>query len=148
MISIGELAKRAQCTVPTIRYYESIGLLPEAQRREGGHRTYDRKDLSRLILIRRCRDIDMPLEKIKELLAMEANGKPCQETADFFTAQRHAIKARIQALQELDFTLSLHVDKCQSSCMQTNTSCQIYEEMAVPLPTAPVRGRRPLVMRR
>jgi len=130
MISIGELAKRAQCTVPTIRYYESVGLLPQPQRREGGHRAYNRKDLARLILIRRCRDIDMPLDKIKELLTLEANGKPCQETVDFFSVQRNAIKARIQALQELDFTLSLYVENCQSGCMQNKTPCHIYDEIA------------------
>ncbi len=130
MISIGELAKRAQCTVPTVRYYESIGLLPTAQRREGGHRAYDRKDLGRLVLIRRCRDLDMPLDKIKELLAMEASGKPCQETVDFFTAQRQAIKARIKALEDLDFTLSLYVDRCQSGCMQSGAPCEVYNDMA------------------
>ncbi len=72
----------------------------------------------------------MSLEKIKVLLAMEAGGKPCQETADFFTEQRQAIQARIQALQELDFTLSLYVDNCQSKCMPNNTPCQIYDEMS------------------
>ena len=130
MISIGELARRAQCSVPTIRYYESVGLLPDAMRRESGRRVYDRKDLGRLILIRRCRDIDMSLDKIRALLRMEASGKPCQETADFFTQQRMAIKARIQALQDLDFTLSLYVDNCQSGCMQDNVPCQIYDELA------------------
>ena len=129
MISIGELAKRAQCTVPTVRYYESVGLLPTAQRREGGHRAYDRKDLGRLILIRRCRDLDMPLDKIKDLLAMEASGKPCPETVDFFTAQRDAINMRIKALKELDFTLSLYVDRCQSGCMKSGVPCQVYEDM-------------------
>ncbi|MDC7696159.1 MerR family transcriptional regulator [Asticcacaulis sp. DXS10W] len=130
MITIGELAKRANCTVPTIRYYESMGLMPEPQRRESGHRAYDRGDLSRLILIRRCRDFDMPLEKIKDLLEMEGNGKPCQETVAFFETQRSAIKARITALNELDFTLSLYVNRCQSSCMQTDNGCDIYEQMA------------------
>lgn len=130
MITIGELAKRAQCTVPTIRYYESIGLLPMAQRREGGHRAYGRPDLARLTLIRRCRDFDMPLDKIKDLLALEASGKPCQETFDFFAAQREAIKARIKALEDLDFTLSLYVNNCQSGCMQTDTPCNIYKDMA------------------
>lgn len=130
MITIGELAKRAQCTVPTIRYYESIGLLPMAQRREGGHRAYGRPDLARLTLIRRCRDFDMPLDKIKDLLALEASGKPCQETFDFFSAQREAIKTRIKALEELDFTLSLYVSNCQSGCMQNDTPCNIYQDMA------------------
>ncbi len=129
MITIGDLAKRAQCTVPTIRYYESIGLLPMPQRREGGHRAYGRSDLARLTLIRRCRDFDMPLDRIKELLALEANGKPCQATADFFAAQREAIKARIKALKELDFTLSLYVSNCQSGCMQNDTPCNIYQDI-------------------
>ena len=138
MITIGELAKRAQCTVPTIRYYESIGLLPRAQRRDGGHRAYGRQDLARLTLIRRCRDFDMPIERIRDLLALEANGKPCQETVDFFAAQREAIKARIKALEDLDFTLSLYVNNCQSGCMQTHTPCNIYQDFTtrpVPEPT-------------
>lgn len=72
----------------------------------------------------------MPLDKIRDLLRMEASGKPCQETADFFTEQRMTIKARIQALQDFDFTLSLYVDRCQSGCMQDNLPCQIYDELA------------------
>lgn len=136
MITIGELAKRAQCTVPTIRYYESIGLLPRAQRREGGHRAYGRPDLARLTLIRRCRDFDMPLDKIKDLLALEANGKPCQETMDFFSAQREAIKIRIKALEELDFTLSLYVSQCKSGCLQTDAPCSIYSEIEGDQPSA------------
>lgn len=130
MITIGELAKRAECTVPTIRYYESIGLMPQAQRRESGHRAYGRSDLARLVLIRRCRDFDVPIDKIKALLALEANGKPCQETVDFFEGQRLAVKARIKALEDLDFTLSLYIIRCQSGCLQDAAPCQIYDEMA------------------
>jgi DNA-binding transcriptional MerR regulator len=129
MITIGELAKRAACTVPTIRYYESIGLMPPAQRREGGHRAYGRADLARLVLIRRCRDFDMPIDRIKDLLALEATGKPCQETVDFFEAQRQAVKARIKALEELDFTLSLYVNRCRSGCLHGDAPCRIYDEI-------------------
>lgn len=130
MITIGELAKRADCTVPTVRYYESIGLMPPAQRREGGHRAYGKADLARLVLIRRCRDFDMPIDRIKELLALEGNGKPCQETVDFFEGQRLAIKARIKALEALDFTLSLYVGRCQSGCLQNDVPCRIYDEIS------------------
>jgi len=44
-MTIGALALRAQCTVPTIRYYEEIGLLRKAKRRMGGHRMCDDADL-------------------------------------------------------------------------------------------------------
>jgi DNA-binding transcriptional MerR regulator len=55
-MTIGRLAAETRCTVPTIRYYEEIGLLPEADRRAGGHRVYGEGDLRRLTFIRRCRD--------------------------------------------------------------------------------------------
>jgi DNA-binding transcriptional MerR regulator len=129
MISIGELAKRAECTVPTIRYYETIGLLPKPQRREGGHRTYDRADLARLNLIRRCRDCDIPLEKIRELVALSEGAKPCAETFEFFQDQRRVINARIEALRQLDFSLSLYLQACSSGCMPSDQPCVIFDEL-------------------
>lgn len=129
MISIGELAKRAQCTVPTIRYYEQIGLLPKAERREGGHRAYSRADLARLNLIRRCRDCDIPIERIRELVALSEGQRPCDETVVFFEAQRSVIRARIQALNELDLTLSLHLQSCKGSCLPNGDPCEIFDQL-------------------
>src|SRR4051812_45086570 len=104
MISIGELARRADCSVPTIRYYEQVGLMPKAGRRSGGHRAYDRADLARLNLIRRCRDCDIPLDLIRDLLRLSEGGKPCAETSAFFEAQRAVIQSRISALRDLDLS--------------------------------------------
>src|SRR5688572_30342497 len=47
-LTIGRLAAETRCSVPTIRYYEEIGLLPEASRRASGHRVYSAGDLRRL----------------------------------------------------------------------------------------------------
>lgn len=104
--------------------------MPLPKRREAGHRAYGRSDLARVTLIRRCRNFDIPLDKIKDLMALEASGKPSQETMDFFAVQREAIKIRIKALEELDFTLALYVSNCQSGCMQNDTPCNIYQDMA------------------
>ena len=43
-LSIGFVARQTGCTVPTIRYYESIGLLPVARRSEAGQRHFDTAD--------------------------------------------------------------------------------------------------------
>ena len=59
-ISIGVVAKQTGCTVPTIRYYEEIGLLPQAARTESGQRNYGEATLRRLTFIRRCRDFGFP----------------------------------------------------------------------------------------
>ncbi|MFO6312781.1 MerR family transcriptional regulator, partial [Pseudomonas aeruginosa] len=52
---IGELGKKADCLVQTVRFYESEGLLPEPARSEGNFRLYDEVHLQRLLFIRRCR---------------------------------------------------------------------------------------------
>jgi DNA-binding transcriptional MerR regulator len=56
--------------VPTIRYYEQIGLLPKAARRLGGHRLYGEADRRRLTFIRRCRAFGFPIEEVRKLAAL------------------------------------------------------------------------------
>jgi len=51
MLTIGKLGEAAGVKVPTIRYYEQIGLLPEAERSAGNQRLYGRKAMERLAFI-------------------------------------------------------------------------------------------------
>ncbi|WP_354687858.1 MerR family transcriptional regulator, partial [Cupriavidus necator] len=60
-IRIGELAKRTDCEIVTIRYYEKEGLLPEPARSSGNFRLYGDVHVERLQLIRHCRSLDMTL---------------------------------------------------------------------------------------
>lgn len=69
-LTIGALAARTSCSVPTIRYYEAIGLLPGAERAANGHRTYSHRDLTRLGFIKRCRDFGFPIEQVRVLAQM------------------------------------------------------------------------------
>ncbi|EGF90213.1 cadR [Asticcacaulis biprosthecium C19] len=126
MFTIGVLARRAQCSVPAVRFYEAQGLMPPAERREGGHRVYGRPDLARLLLIRRLRDLDVPLDRIKAFLKLDEGGKPCAETLAFFQEQRDAIRQRIEALRDLDLSLSLHMANCQSGCLPAAKACDLY----------------------
>ncbi|MGE3830362.1 MAG: MerR family transcriptional regulator, partial [Parvibaculaceae bacterium] len=65
--SIGDLAKAAETKVQTIRYYETIGLLPEPGRSEGNQRRYDDAALRRLAFIRHARELGFTLESIRGL---------------------------------------------------------------------------------
>ena len=52
-IAIGELSRRTECNIETIRYYERIGLLPKAHRESGGRfRRYDSDDVAQRALER------------------------------------------------------------------------------------------------
>ena len=64
MFSIGELSKRTKVKVPTIRYYEEMGLLTEAERTSGNQRRYDKEGLERLSFIRHARDLGFSIEAI------------------------------------------------------------------------------------
>ncbi|GGK39288.1 MerR family transcriptional regulator [Salinarimonas ramus] len=72
-LAIGDLARRTGVKVPTIRYYESIGLMPEPARSEGGQRRYGAGHLARLRFVRHARDLGFEIDAIRELLAMAAD---------------------------------------------------------------------------
>ncbi|NYT63971.1 Cd(II)/Pb(II)-responsive transcriptional regulator [Alcaligenaceae bacterium] len=68
-MKIGELAKAANCSTETIRFYEKEGLLPEPGRNNSNYRSYQAEHLERLRFIRNCRTLDMAHEEIRGLLA-------------------------------------------------------------------------------
>ncbi|MDG1069623.1 MAG: MerR family transcriptional regulator, partial [Sulfitobacter sp.] len=62
MYSIDELSKRTKVKVPTIRYYEEMGLMAQAERTDGNQRRYDNAGLERLSFIRQARDLGFSIE--------------------------------------------------------------------------------------
>lgn len=111
--SIGELSRRTHVKVPTIRFYEQIGLLPEPPRTSGKQRRYDASHASRLNFIRHSRELGFDVDAIRELLAMSAQpNQPCAEVDDM--ARRHIVEIdrRIAHLASLRAELQRTVDAC------------------------------------
>ncbi|WP_137113316.1 helix-turn-helix domain-containing protein [Mesorhizobium sp. GR13] len=111
--SIGELARRTQVKVPTIRYYEQIGLLPEPPRTTGQQRRYDADYSSRLNFIRHARELGFDVETIRELIVLSK--KPDQLCAEIDAmARQHIaqIDRRIAHLVSLRAELQRTVDDC------------------------------------
>jgi DNA-binding transcriptional MerR regulator len=73
-LTVGALARRAGVSTKTVRYYESIGLLPRAVRGENGYRYYPRETVSRLSFIRRAKLLGLSLEEIGSLMALSDDG--------------------------------------------------------------------------
>ncbi len=129
--TIGGAARRAGCPVATIRYYEEIGLMPVAERGVGGQRVYDDMAITRLTFIRRCRDLDMPIEKITALLTISDDGaRPCADALTLTNEHLEAVRSRIRELTDLERTLSAFAAECATTCCNgSSASCTLFSEM-------------------
>ena len=65
---IGELARRAQVNVQTLRFYEREALIREPERTASGYRAYDSRDLERIIAIKQCQSLGFTLYEVREVL--------------------------------------------------------------------------------
>ena len=72
MLTIGELSRATGVKIPTIRYYEQMGLMAVAERSGGNQRRYESHDRERLSFIKHARDLGFTIEAIRELLELSA----------------------------------------------------------------------------
>lgn len=102
MYQIGEVSEKADVSTQAIRYYERIGVLPEARRSRNGYRIYDDNDVDRLRFVRSARALDFSLDDIQEILELRDQGMaPCTYVMGLMHEQITAIDDRIRQLQRL-----------------------------------------------
>ena len=90
LMRIGELTERAGVTQRTVRYYESIGLLPPGEREGHGHHYYTEEALARLRKIDQLKKLGLSLEEIGNLLNL-----------DIGTVKAHMHRAVVKLRHEL-----------------------------------------------
>ena len=114
MYRIGELAKLANVTPDTIRYYEKQQMIDHEVRTEGGFRLYTDNDLQRLRFIRYARQLGFTLDSIRELLSIRIDPAhhTCQESKSIVQARLDEVEARIQELQTMQRSLQRLNDAC------------------------------------
>lgn len=77
-LRIGELADATGVTAKTVRYYESIGLLPKPPRRPSGYRAYGPADIERLRFITKAKELGLSLADARDILTLHDRGQyPC-----------------------------------------------------------------------
>jgi len=114
-LKIGEVAKRSEVGIETIRYYERQGLLAEPNRRPSGYRQYDESVVSRLQFIRRAKELGFTLSEIKELLGLwfDVNTK-CVHVRQRAERKINDIEDKIQSLQRMKMSLKKIVSQCEN----------------------------------
>ena len=102
-MKINELANLTGVSPKTIRYYESIGVLPEPHRNLNGYRDYDETDMERLNLVAGARILEFSLNDVNEIIAMrDRREAPCRVMLDKLTQKADQIAQRIVELQQLE----------------------------------------------
>lgn len=82
-MKIQEFSQLSGLAVKTIRYYESIGVLPSLQRTQNGYRDYSEKNLECARFVAGIRSLDLSLDEIMDLLAMrDRRDAPCRTLLD------------------------------------------------------------------
>ena len=127
MFSIGQLSKRAGVKIPTIRYYEQMGLIDAPERSEGNQRRYTKEGLSRLSFIRHSRDLGFSVEDIRGLLELSQHPeKPCGDAHNIAVQHLKDVQDRIAKLRRLELELK-RISKCDANNV---ADCAVIETLA------------------
>jgi DNA-binding transcriptional MerR regulator len=111
--AIGKLSRQTGVKVPTIRYYESVGLLPEPPRTASNRRLYGEISIKRLRFIRHARELGFEIEAIRELVNLaEQPQRSCAKVDALARAHLHAIISRIERLGALKVEIENMIKSC------------------------------------
>ena len=126
--TIGHLARKTNCKIPTIRYYEQIGLLPEPRRSQSNQRIYGARHLERLLFIRQCRDLGFSQRSVRELLDLaEHPDLPCEAVTRIARSHFDEVEHRIARLSSLKAQLGRIIESCSGGRVE---NCRILEALA------------------
>lgn len=127
-VSIGEASRSCGVKVPTIRYYEQIGLLPAPPRTEGNRRTFDPADLRRLAFIRHARELGFEIDAIRTLLTLQDDPYQSCDMADAIARVRLTeVQHRINSLTALKAELEVMIESCGHGKV---ADCRVIEVLA------------------
>ncbi len=104
VLTISEVALGVGLSAKTIRFYEESGVIKPLARRDNGYRRFSKRDVQRLRLVKRARDLGLPLDEIRNIVS-ECIDKGCLGARQYVAAKVpeyiQDIDAHIDELQKL-----------------------------------------------
>lgn len=120
MYTIGAMSKATGVKVPTIRYYEEIGLLAEPGRNAGNQRRFDQAGMDALGFIKHARDLGFGLDDIRALMGLDGQlGDDCAEADQIARSQLQNVRDRIAKLEQL----ATELERISHLCDGGNGGC-------------------------
>jgi MerR family transcriptional regulator, copper efflux regulator len=123
-LKIGQVAALAGVAVDTIRYYERLGLLPQAPRRSSGYRVFDESTVEQIKLVKQLQDLGLSLEDIDGMLtAVSAANSECRHESARIQAALERTEAKMLALTVIQEKLRQALQRCARG------ECEIVEQV-------------------
>ncbi len=127
-VPIGVAARETGIKVPTIRYYEKIGLLPPPPRTPRNRRSFDDCDLRRLKFIRHARGLGFEIDSIRALLLLQDNpDQSCIAADQIACARLTEVEQRISSLAALKIELERMIAGCKRGHVR---QCRVIQVLA------------------
>jgi DNA-binding transcriptional MerR regulator len=127
-VTIGEAARISGVKVPTIRYYEDIGLVPAPARTPGNRREYSENDLKRLAFIRHARELGFEIDTIRTLLDLQDDpGQSCSPADSIARLRLKDVEDRIDRLSALKAELERMIRNCSHG---TIAECCVIDSLS------------------
>lgn len=133
-----QLADTAEVGVEAIRFYESLGILPEPERSASGYRLYRQEDVARVRYVKRAQELGFSLNEIRDLIALTTSPSASRaELRVIAGIKMREIRAKIADLKKMADILDRLVEKCDGK--GKIAGCPIFEFMN---PGKPVKAGR------
>ena len=124
-LTIGQLAKKAEINLETIRYYERRGIIERPDKPATGYRQYSNDVLQRLLFIKRAKALGFNLDEIQNLLLLAVGH--CIEIQSLAEQKLDQVQYKIRDLQRLEEVLSDLVRQCNASADKAH--CPIVDAL-------------------
>jgi DNA-binding transcriptional MerR regulator len=127
-LTIGSVAELAGIKIATIRYYEEIGLLPQAPRTVSNRRSYTAEDVRRLKFVRHARELGFDINAIRQLLALARQPEePCADADEIARSHLREVDAKIVRLSALRKELQTMIGQGAHGLIR---ECRVIEVLA------------------
>ncbi len=101
MYSISEVAKKMEMTIPTLRYYDNLGLFPNLKKNKSGNRVFSEEDIEVVRIIKYLKKSGMQLTEIKEFMEWCKEGdSTLDKRLNLFKNQKEKVIRQMSELQE------------------------------------------------
>lgn len=126
-MNIGAVATRSGVPAKTIRYYESVGLIPPAQRSDNGYRHYTEIDVQALRFVHRARNLGFSVDDVANLLDLWQDRQRTSAQVQALAKQHlERTKGKIQELQSICRVLEELIERCHGD---NRPECPILDEL-------------------